>query len=42
MLGDVSGHGIGSALVANRIYTETVSLIEAGAELTPNVPTSPQ
>jgi sigma-B regulation protein RsbU (phosphoserine phosphatase) len=35
LLGDVSGHGIGSALVANRIYTETISLIEAGAELTP-------
>jgi serine phosphatase RsbU (regulator of sigma subunit) len=32
---DVSGHGIGSALVANRIYTETISLIEAGVELTP-------
>ena len=32
LLGDVSGHGIGSALVANRIYTETISLIEAGAE----------
>jgi PAS domain S-box-containing protein len=32
---DVSGHGIGSALVANRIYTETISLIEAGAALTP-------
>jgi sigma-B regulation protein RsbU (phosphoserine phosphatase) len=32
---DVSGHGIGSALVANRIYTETISLIEAGAGLTP-------
>jgi PAS domain S-box-containing protein len=32
---DVSGHGIGSALVANRIYTETVSQIEAGAALTP-------
>ncbi len=32
---DVSGHGIGSALVANRIYTETVSLIEGGAALTP-------
>jgi PAS domain S-box-containing protein len=31
---DVSGHGIGSALVANRIYTETVSLIESGATLT--------
>jgi PAS domain S-box-containing protein len=35
LLGDVSGHGIGSALVANRIYTETVSLIESGAEFTP-------
>ena len=32
---DVSGHGIGSALVANRIYTETISLIESGAVLTP-------
>jgi PAS domain S-box-containing protein len=32
---DVSGHGIGSALVANRIYSETVSLIENGAALTP-------
>lgn len=32
---DVSGHGIGSALVANRIYAETTSLIEAGAALTP-------
>ena len=32
---DVSGHGIGSALVANRIYTETISLIESGAALTP-------
>jgi sigma-B regulation protein RsbU (phosphoserine phosphatase) len=32
---DVSGHGIGSALVANRIYTETVSQIEAGVALTP-------
>ena len=32
---DVSGHGIGSALVANRIYTETVSLIESGTALTP-------
>ncbi len=27
---DVSGHGIGSALVANRIYTETISQIERG------------
>jgi PAS domain S-box-containing protein len=32
---DVSGHGIGSALVANRIYAETISLIESGAALTP-------
>jgi PAS domain S-box-containing protein len=30
---DVSGHGIGSALIANRIYTETMSQIEHGAEL---------
>jgi len=30
---DVSGHGIGSALVANRIYTETMSLLERQAEL---------
>jgi PAS domain S-box-containing protein len=30
---DVSGHGIGSALVANRIYTETLSHIERGTEL---------
>jgi PAS domain S-box-containing protein len=34
LVSDVSGHGIGSALVANRIYTETVSLIESGATLT--------
>jgi sigma-B regulation protein RsbU (phosphoserine phosphatase) len=27
---DVSGHGIGSALVANRIYTETMSLLQTG------------
>lgn len=32
---DVSGHGIGSALVANRIYAETTSFIEAGVALTP-------
>jgi PAS domain S-box-containing protein len=32
---DVSGHGIGSALVANRIYSETISQIEGGAALTP-------
>lgn len=30
---DVSGHGIGSALVANRIYTETISQIEGGVGL---------
>ena len=30
---DVSGHGIGSALVANRIYTETISEIERQSEL---------
>ena len=31
MVCDVSGHGIGSALVANRIYSETMSQIERGA-----------
>jgi PAS domain S-box-containing protein len=30
---DVSGHGISSALVANRIYTETMSQIEHGTGL---------
>jgi phosphoserine phosphatase RsbU/P len=30
---DVSGHGIGSALIANRIYTETMSQIERGSGL---------
>ena len=30
---DVSGHGIGSALVANRIYTETMALLQTGAPL---------
>jgi PAS domain S-box-containing protein len=30
---DVSGHGIGSALVANRIYTETVSQLRSAAPL---------
>jgi PAS domain S-box-containing protein len=30
---DVSGHGISSALVANRIYSETMSQIERSAEL---------
>ena len=33
MVCDVSGHGIGSALVANRIYSETMSQIERGAGL---------
>jgi serine phosphatase RsbU (regulator of sigma subunit) len=28
---DVSGHGIGSALVANRIYSETLHQLERGA-----------
>lgn len=35
MICDVSGHGIGSALVANRIYTETMSQIERGVALGP-------
>jgi PAS domain S-box-containing protein len=35
MICDVSGHGIGSALVANRIYTETMSQIERGIPLGP-------
>jgi phosphoserine phosphatase RsbU/P len=30
---DVSGHGIGSALVANRIYSETMSQLRGGAPL---------
>jgi len=30
---DVSGHGIGSALVANRIYSETMSQLQSGAPL---------
>ena len=30
---DVSGHGISSALVANRIYSETLSLLERSTEL---------
>jgi serine phosphatase RsbU (regulator of sigma subunit) len=30
---DVSGHGIGSALVANRIYTETMSQLDRGVPL---------
>jgi len=32
---DVSGHSISSALVANRIYSETMTEIERGAELGP-------
>jgi len=32
---DVSGHGIGSALVANRIYTEMMTQLRAGAALGP-------
>ena len=30
---DVSGHGIGSALVANRIYSETMAQFRSGAPL---------
>jgi PAS domain S-box-containing protein len=30
---DVSGHGIGSALIANRLYTETVTLLERQHDL---------
>jgi phosphoserine phosphatase RsbU/P len=30
---DISGHGIGSALVANRIYTETITQLRGGAPL---------
>jgi sigma-B regulation protein RsbU (phosphoserine phosphatase) len=30
---DVSGHGIGSALVANRIYSETMAQLRSGAPL---------
>jgi phosphoserine phosphatase RsbU/P len=33
MVCDVSGHGIGSALVANRIYSETMSQLSSGAPL---------
>jgi len=33
LVGDVSGHGIGSALVANRIYTETMAQIRCGVDL---------
>jgi PAS domain S-box-containing protein len=31
---DVSGHGISSALIANRIYTEAISQMESGVGLT--------
>ena len=34
IVGDVSGHGISAALIANRIYSETVSLLEQHPELT--------
>ncbi|HEY2117663.1 MAG TPA: SpoIIE family protein phosphatase [Candidatus Acidoferrum sp.] len=33
LVGDVSGHGIGSALVANRIYTEVVTQLRAAKPL---------
>ena len=33
MVCDVSGHGIGSALLANRIYTETATQLRSGAPL---------
>jgi phosphoserine phosphatase RsbU/P len=33
MVCDVSGHGIGSALVANRLYSETMSQLRSGAPL---------
>jgi len=33
MVCDISGHGIGSALVANRIYTETMAQIRRGVDL---------
>jgi PAS domain S-box-containing protein len=33
MLGDVSGHGIGSALVANRIYTEVTAQLQSNIAL---------
>lgn len=33
LVGDVSGHGIGSALVANRIYSETAGHLRSGMPL---------
>jgi PAS domain S-box-containing protein len=33
LIGDVSGHGISSALVANRIYAETITQLSHGAPL---------
>jgi PAS domain S-box-containing protein len=33
LLGDISGHGIGSALVANRIYSEALTLLQNGVGL---------
>lgn len=35
MVCDVSGHGIGPALVANRVYTEIIELIQRGTEFAP-------
>jgi PAS domain S-box-containing protein len=34
LIGDVSGHGISSALVANRIYAETITQLSYRAQLT--------
>ena len=34
LVGDISGHGIGSALVANRIYTQTMVHLRSGMPLT--------
>jgi PAS domain S-box-containing protein len=33
LVSDVTGHGISSALIANRIYTETMSLLKRGTEV---------
>lgn len=33
LIGDVSGHGIGSALMANRIYTETMAQMRRSGDL---------